>query len=52
MVYWNQNFKGASITLQNDGRTCFLKEKDYVFRSIVANAGFNGGKHYWEIVPL
>lgn len=28
----------------------WLKEAAYMFRSIIVNTPFYGGKHYWEII--
>ena len=28
-----------------------LKEPAYVFRTALTATGFNGGIHYWEIIP-
>jgi hypothetical protein len=29
----------------------FLKEEQYLFRSVIANKSFTEGVHYWEIIP-
>lgn len=28
----------------------YLKEEQYIFRSVLANTSFNSGCHYWEII--
>ena len=28
-----------------------MKEEQYLFRTVIADKSFNGGVHYWEIVP-
>jgi len=36
--------------LTESNTACFLKEQGYLFRTTIANNGFNGGIHYWEIL--
>lgn len=33
-----------------DKRSIYLKEDDYVFRTVYGSICFNEGIHYWEIV--
>ena len=36
--------------MSDGNQHCFLKEQSYLFRSVLANTGFTGGIHYWEIL--
>ena len=38
------------IKVSVDKRSIYLKEDDYVFRTVYGNLSFNEGIHYWEIV--
>ena len=33
-----------------DARQIYLKEDDYIFRTVYGSIGFMEGIHYWEIV--
>ena len=47
---WDPNFASDAIDLTADNRTAFLEEDTYLFRSIIADVGFESGLHYWELV--
>ena len=38
------------IKVSSDRRTIYLKEDDYVFRTVYGSVSFSEGIHYWEIV--
>lgn len=46
---WDNSSYGTGIVVNEDKSSVFLKEQAYVFRTVVANIGFNSGMHYWEI---
>lgn len=37
--------------MRSENRSIFLKEEQYLFRSVIADKGFTEGIHYWEIIP-
>jgi len=47
---WDKQIIPSEIKVSKDNRSIYLKEDDYVFRTVVANHGFMEGIHYWEIV--
>lgn len=47
---WDPIKTGGGIALSEGNTACFLKEQGYLFRTTIANHGFNGGVHYWEII--
>lgn len=47
---WDPSKTGGGIALTETNTACFLKEQGYLFRTTIANYGFNGGIHYWEIL--
>ncbi len=51
MFRWDEAWATEAIEISACGRTIFLKEDTYLFRSIVADRCFTAGLHYWEIVP-
>ncbi len=36
--------------MNGDNRVLYLKEDDYLFRTVYAETPLNEGIHYWEIV--
>jgi hypothetical protein len=36
--------------MNGDNRVLYLKEDDYLFRTVYAEVPLNEGIHYWEIV--
>jgi E3 ubiquitin-protein ligase NRDP1 len=46
---WDAKFCGTNIALGENGTHAYLKESAYIFRSVLAEQGFTGGQHYWEI---
>lgn len=49
-ICWDVSKLGTGIVAQENNKSIFLKEQSYVFRSAIANIGFNGGINYWEII--
>ena len=47
---WDPNFSSQSIEITAENRSIFLKEDTYLFRSVIADTGFESGNHYWELV--
>lgn len=47
---WDPAKTGGGITITENGVQCFLKEQSYLFRTTLANQGFMGGVHFWEII--
>jgi len=47
---WDGARKGSGIEISSDGKSVFLKENAYMFRSIISDTPMNDGVHYWEIV--
>jgi len=47
---WDMDKKGEGIEVYNNGKSVFLNESCYAFRSIVANEPFMEGIHYFEII--
>ncbi len=39
-----------SIQLSSQNRVAFLEEDAFLFRSCIADRGFDNGIHYWEII--
>ena len=38
------------VKYSHDKRSIYLKEDDYVFRTVYGNIPLNEGIHYWEII--
>jgi hypothetical protein len=38
------------VKMNGDNRVLYLKEDDYLFRTVYAEFPLNEGIHYWEIV--
>lgn len=49
-IAWDNTCYGTGIVISEDRSSVFLREQAYVFRTVIANVGFNSGAHYWEIV--
>ena len=47
---WDPNYASDIIEMRSMNRSLFLKEEQYLFRTVIANKSFNEGIHYWEIV--
>lgn len=50
-LLWNAGKCGQGLQFENNGSLVFLREPAYVFRTAISSTGFNGGYHYWEIIP-
>ena len=48
---WNNQGCGQGLQFENNGTLVMLREPAYVFRTALTSTGFNGGAHYWEIIP-
>ena len=48
--HWDPNFCSQQVELTAENRSIFLKEDTYLFRSVLADTGFESGIHYWELV--
>ncbi|CAD8109323.1 unnamed protein product [Paramecium sonneborni] len=48
-IKWDRNRMGAGMELTDGDQKVFLKEQAYMFRTIIANFGFESGIVYWEI---
>lgn len=46
---WNVNKAGQGIQITNGGKNVFLKESQYLFRTILGDTPVRGGIAYWEI---
>lgn len=47
---WDPDYASDVIEMKSMNRSLFLKEEQYLFRTVIANKSFNEGIHYWEIV--
>jgi len=47
---WDPNFTSTIIELSASNRHAYLSEDNYLFRSAIADKGFESGTHYWEII--
>jgi len=47
---WDSKIMPKEVKVSKDCRSIFLKEEDYVFRTVFGEVGFMEGIHYWEIV--
>ena len=47
---WDPNYASDIIEMRSMNRSLFLKEEQYLFRTVIANKSFDEGIHYWEIV--
>lgn len=47
---WDPNYASDIIEMGSLNRSLFLKEEQYLFRTVIANKSFTEGIHYWEIV--
>ena len=47
---WDPAYTSDVIKLSCRNRSVFLKEDNYVFRSVLANDSFSEGVHYWEVI--
>ncbi|CAD8116560.1 unnamed protein product [Paramecium sonneborni] len=48
-IKWDKNRMGSGMELTDGDQKVFLREQAYMFRTIVANFGFESGIVYWEI---
>jgi E3 ubiquitin-protein ligase NRDP1 len=46
---WDGARMGHGIEISNGGKTVFLKENGYLFKSVISDTPMMGGVHYWEI---
>ena len=49
-IAWDSARCGTGVQFSDNDTHVFLKEQSYVFRTVVANFGFDGGVNYWEII--
>lgn len=47
---WDTDTLPKEVKMASDQRSLYLKEDDYLFRTVYANIAFTEGIHYWEIV--
>ena len=47
---WDPKFASDVIEISANNRVLYLKEEQYIFRSVIADKSFNEGIHYWEII--
>jgi hypothetical protein len=47
---WDSSIIPKEVKVTSDNRCIYLKEDDYIFRTVYGNVGFTEGIHYWEIV--
>lgn len=47
---WDLKTLPKEVKISPDSRTLYLKEDDYVFRTVYSSIELNEGIHYWEIV--
>lgn len=47
---WDPNYASDIIEMRSLNRQLFLKEEQYLFRTVIANKSFTEGVHYWEVV--
>ncbi len=46
---WNSQRSGSGIQITNNGKSVFLKESEFKFRTILGDKPFYKGLHYWKI---
>mmetsp|Transcript_44179 Transcript_44179/g.58639 ORF Transcript_44179/g.58639 Transcript_44179/m.58639 type:complete len:128 (+) Transcript_44179:1547-1930(+) len=47
---WDPNYASDVIAMRSMNRSIFLKEEQYLFRTVIGDKSFSEGLHYWEIV--
>jgi len=47
---WDTTIIPKEVKISNDHRRIYLKEDDYVFRTVYGNQPFKEGIHFWEII--
>ncbi len=47
---WDEDFIPPEVKVCPAKRSLYLKEDDYVFRTVLGKLGLMEGIHYWEIV--
>ena len=47
---WDVELMPKEVKSSIDARQIYLKEDDYIFRTVYGSIGFMEGIHYWEIV--
>lgn len=47
---WDPNCTTEAIQLSSGNRVAYLEEDLYLFRSLIADRGFDNGIHYWELI--
>lgn len=47
---WDPSFCSDIIERDPTNRSLYLKEEQYIFRSVLGNVAFEKGLNYWEIV--
>lgn len=46
---WKKLKSESQVEISDDGKSCFLKEELYIFRSVLGDQPFSEGVHYWEL---
>lgn len=47
---WDPNYASDIIEMRSLNRQLFLREEQYLFRTVIASKSFSEGIHYWEVV--
>lgn len=47
---WDTSKFGANVIISENNTKAYLKEENYVFRTVTGNIGFTSGVNYWEII--
>ena len=47
---WDISSMPKEVKYSHDKRSIYLKEDDYVFRTVYGNIPLSEGIHYWEII--
>ena len=48
--YWDASTLPKEVKLSCDNRALYLKEDDYMFRTVYADIELTEGIYYWEII--
>jgi E3 ubiquitin-protein ligase NRDP1 len=47
---WDRSTLPKEVKVSEDGRSLYLQEEDYLFRTVYSDVELNEGIHYWEII--
>ena len=47
---WDSKYTSDIIEVSASNRCLFLKEEQYIFRTVIGDTHFESGLHYWEII--